>query len=1117
MKNAKALAATIKLDERFFRSARVDDPVISQQQIIYSNTIDQFLRTLAMQQAGETPQGAYTWTGPYGTGKSTLARNLLSFLTEMSNGGANAALNYPDETFALLKKAFFEKSEEWSSIAIVGSRRSFEEVLFEKLSDLGALNSKDKTDATELISAIESLINQGRGRRGLILIIDEMGKFLEHAVSENGDVYVYQLLAEAAARSNGRFVVIGILHQSIQEYAATAVKRVRDEWAKIQGRFSDLSLNLNTSEQIELIANAIGCTEAPNHHQSICKGFVDYLSREKRPPLNTLTIYLAQSWPLNPLVAYLLGPISKRSYGQNQRSIFTFLSSNEPRGFRSFIESHSVDTVPHRAFSLPELWDYLVVNWSGLISISQDSHSFSISKDTLNQLDARDFATSPNYELYSDIIKSVHLLELTKQETGLSATAEVLALGLGEKKETLKKLLNDLVTAKLISIRSHNGSIFIHQGSDFDLDAALQRELESGSDVDLPRLQSEFFTSTIIAKRHYIETGCMRWADIAFVDISQNTLPIKEFKPNAGHFARFLVNIGSEENELEEYIHNSPILRHFAVGHLQLSSVERESIREFIALSRISENRAELSKDRIARREVYDRLDLRRQQVENLLDEKIAELTWDVPALDRTAVPENLSHLASEIADELYEDAPIVKNELINRSKVSGNATRATKQFLYDIIRNEGAPNLGYTSYPPERAIFETVLKEQQIYFRQAGSWLLHNPHDVKGDRAQKLAFLFTRTLNFLKNNKDRQVQLTEVYEDVWSKPPFGVKSGIHPIFAFLFIKLYGAQVIYYQDGVFTPTLTEIDVDYIVRSPRFCSLRFLDSDASTKEVLEQLAEIPVRLDRERPYSLAPLDIARSLIAIFDEVPPWARRTARVSSDAKIVRNLFSRAIDPAQFTLFDIPNLFGKIDQRNTDETLAAVSRVVSALKELLDRQELLLRDFQSHLLAEIGFQDTSGYGFLELNNRAIKVKRMAGDNRMETFIGNLAQLDEGSASIEKMAAFLLNKPSRLWIDNDVDRFFVEATAFARNFNVLETMTHIKGRPSARQALSVVYHSPDSKSPKRKDLEFTELELREAKALTVRLTHHLEKENLFPSKKHLVAALSVLLQESLDE
>ena len=51
-----------------------------------------------------------------------------------------------------------------------------------------------------------------------MLFIDEMGKFLEAAVRNGSDIYVFQQLAEAASRSKGRLLVIGILHQSFEEY-----------------------------------------------------------------------------------------------------------------------------------------------------------------------------------------------------------------------------------------------------------------------------------------------------------------------------------------------------------------------------------------------------------------------------------------------------------------------------------------------------------------------------------------------------------------------------------------------------------------------------------------------------------------------------------------------------------------------------------------------------------------------------------------------------------------------------------------------------------------------------------------------------------------------------------
>src|SRR5690606_29549461 len=92
---------------------------------------------------------------------------------------------------------------------------------------------------------------------GLALIMDEMGKFLEHAALEQSDIHVFQELAEIASRSNGKLLVVGILHQAFDEYAQRLSRESRDEWLKIQGRYLDLPVNLAADEQIDLIARAV--------------------------------------------------------------------------------------------------------------------------------------------------------------------------------------------------------------------------------------------------------------------------------------------------------------------------------------------------------------------------------------------------------------------------------------------------------------------------------------------------------------------------------------------------------------------------------------------------------------------------------------------------------------------------------------------------------------------------------------------------------------------------------------------------------------------------------------------------------------------------------------------
>src|SRR5690606_5619534 len=92
---------------------------------------------------------------------------------------------------------------------------------------------------------------------GLIIFLDEMGKLLESAALQNGDIYFLQQLAETAARSQGRLIVIGTLHQAFEEYAQRLSRDIRDEWTKIQGRFVDLVVNAAGEEQLDLLARAI--------------------------------------------------------------------------------------------------------------------------------------------------------------------------------------------------------------------------------------------------------------------------------------------------------------------------------------------------------------------------------------------------------------------------------------------------------------------------------------------------------------------------------------------------------------------------------------------------------------------------------------------------------------------------------------------------------------------------------------------------------------------------------------------------------------------------------------------------------------------------------------------
>jgi hypothetical protein len=238
---------------------------------------------------------------------------------------------------------------------------------------------------TEVIEKLKAAAAEAPGA-GLIVIIDEMGKFLEHAALGDADVYFFQQLAEAAARSNRRLIVIGILHQAFDDYAHRLAREVRDEWLKIQGRFADVPLNVVGEEQIGLIGHAIEA-DAPLSIRPIAGGIAAAIRRNRPGTGSNLDQELVDCWPLHPVVACLLGPLSRRRFGQNQRSVFGFLNSAEPHGFQDFLRIMPADG--DQTYQPCMLWDYLRANLEPSILASPDGHRWSLAVEAVERCEAR--------------------------------------------------------------------------------------------------------------------------------------------------------------------------------------------------------------------------------------------------------------------------------------------------------------------------------------------------------------------------------------------------------------------------------------------------------------------------------------------------------------------------------------------------------------------------------------------------------------------------------------------------------------------------------------------------------------------------------------------------------
>ncbi len=1083
-----SLTERVNVSRRFQRAVRIDtdlaDP-LSLEGFICPRSSADVLETMARHVA-ESGQGAFTWTGPYGSGKSSLAVALSAALNGNSSLRSYAASALGEKTTAIIWDSLPPRKRGWRILPVVGRRGRPVSVIGEAIEAAGLLNGNRPTtwsDNSVLATLQEIASQRPRAGGGLMVFIDEMGKFLEGAVYGGTDIYFFQQLAEVASRSRGRLIVVGILHQAFAEYAHRLSREMHDEWSKVQGRFVDLAVNASGDEQIDLLARAIENHRAKDPG-ALAQGVASQMRRHTSAHLAQM---LENCWPLHPVVACLLGPISRRRFGQNQRSIFGFLNSAEPQGFQDFLRyAHEGDLyAPHR------LWDYLRVNLEPSIMASPDGHRWALAVEALERCLAMG-----GDELHLRLLKTIALVDLFKERSGLVAGAELLELALSDfdSKRTTDALA-DLQGWSLIIYRKFSGSYSVFEGSDFDIDESLDRVMGAADVIDFGRLNAIAGLQPIVAKRHYHDTGSLRWFDMAIVPLSE----IEESVPRNSAVGALYLAIPTQgespetARKIAQRVTDNTVDWDIVVGLPQIAWDITSLARELLALERVRDETPELQGDRVARSEILARVTALQGHIEGELGRAFDNALWFSKGREASRLPHaKLNSLASDLADGRFEKAPRLHNELLNRGKPSSNAIAAQNALLRRMALNEGEERLGIRGFPAEGGLFASLLEGARLYRKTLTGWRFVSPTPGDGDPCN-LAPTWLAALKILKGAAHRTVSVAEIY-GVWREPPFGIKDGLLPILAVAFILSNRHALAFYRQGIFQARLTDLDMDYLARDPNDVQIRWMDLSNKSRRFLSDMANVVRDMDEENRLTyLEPIDVARGLVAIYDRLPPWVDRTQRLSANAKRVRHLFKQANDPNSLIFDDIPRSLSGGTQPGEDEILRGIAdRVREGLNELRQAYPSMLHRMREAMLAKLQAPNASQPILAELRARANNIRQLAGDHRLEAFIIRLVQFQGSDADMESLVSMATNKPPRNWVDSDIDRAMVELAEMAQRFIRVEAFAHVKGRPDKRHAITVIVGTGGQTTPVQGEFDVGDLDRHDVDKLIERMEAMLE-------------------------
>jgi len=753
MSKSPTLDKLVEVSPRFARSislvrdARRTDALLG---YILTPTGRDVLYRLSAALRGDSPTRAWSITGPYGSGKSAFAlftAQLLSGEDEVRT----SARKFLAACDADLSERLFGASGPLTKIAgrlcpvlVTGSRQPLEKALaaslalslraiahrgrppqiVERLEQIAERTSACGTGIVGLFEEAGDYLERfGHAAGGILLIVDELGKFLEYGAAnpDQGDVFVLQELAEAATRAKRPFLFVTILHQAIDHYAEHMSGGRRAEWAKVQGRFEDVAFEERAEQLLRLLAQAIrhAGDEAPlkslRRQAKVLAQEAGALDiRVGSMAASELQRCLASCYPLHPLTTLILGPLF-RQLAQNERSLFAFLASSEPFGFQEFLRDHTLDVGAYRP---DHLYDYVMASIGPTLFTQVRGKLWAEVQSALDRLHN---AT----ELEIQLAKSIGLLQALGTAPGIPASGITLKTAFKgcAAEADVDRAVQSLTQRSIIVFRRHTGSYALWEGSDVDIDKRLQAARQAVErDQNLAIfLAREAPPQPLIARRHYFQTGTLRYFETVYAD--RSGLKSDFFRGALsddpgdadGRVVYCLPRDHDDREAIRSIVEKSADLPVIAALPQDVFDL-RELCHELVCLRWVNEHTPELETDRTARRELNARCAVAEQNLRTHLEWVFSPANvgcaWYYQGKAVTLSSQReLNDLLSRVCEDVYGSTPHWRNELINRRSLSSSAAAARRNLIEAMFEHSAEDGLGFTGNPPERSMYEPTFR----------------------------------------------------------------------------------------------------------------------------------------------------------------------------------------------------------------------------------------------------------------------------------------------------------------------------------------------------------------------------------------------------------------------
>ena len=586
----------------------------------------------------------------------------------------------------------------------------------------------------------------------------------------------------------------------------------------------------------------------------------------------------------------------------------------------------------------------------------------------------------------------------------------------------VEKNLADLETTGVITYRDFADEYRIWQGTDVDvrrlIDTAHQRLqrlplVEILSSIDQPR--------PMVAARHSAEHNVLRVFARRYTDGSADIEPLDTFSPYDGEVL-LVVDLDQRVPRLAQSV---------AAGKPVVAAIPNnvavldDATREVAAVTAVLKEPA-VETDWVARRELGERLAQSRVALEHATSTTFSADACQWVLLDASGereLPAGRGSAALSVAADLaYSATPTVHNEMLNRTSLTTQGSKARRLLLEAMIEHgSDHPGLGLDGYGPEVAMYRAFLERTGLHSRDArhGTMAFRKPTDPSLQPAWNvLECEFKRA-------QTRRVNLNDIYAALLS-PPIGMKAAVIPVFVTATLLAFKDKIAIYEHGTFKPLLTSDLSERMVRNPgHFDVKHFANTTGARLEVIIGLAErLGVQPGFRKHRVANVLAIVSHLVSLVRNLDNYTFQTRNLSPKTLKVRDVLVAAVEPDELLFRNLPEALGfhpfPADMKTSRRADAYAEKVGAVLDDLTGCYDRLLTEL-FHLLSETSAETTR----LAITGQAVALENEVLNPAVRAFVLALANdsVDSDTDWIQSVATVVAKKAPSEWTDEDLLRF----------------------------------------------------------------------------------------------